>query len=56
VGSLEALIYELKEAEVPIKRAEIGDVSRKDVIEASTVNNPMFQMLKKSLKNLRPRS
>jgi translation initiation factor 5B len=45
VGSLEALIYELKEAGVPIKRAEIGDVSKKDVVEASTIGNELFRMI-----------
>ncbi len=35
LGSLEALINELKEAGIPIKRAEVGDVDKRDVVEAS---------------------
>lgn len=35
LGSLEALINELQEAEIPIKKAEVGDIDKRDVIEAS---------------------
>lgn len=35
VGSLEALINELKASETPIKKAEVGDIDKRDVIEAS---------------------
>ena len=35
LGSLEALINELKQAGVPIKKAEVGDVDKRDVVEAS---------------------
>ena len=35
LGSLEALINELKETEIPIKKAEVGDVDKRDVVEAS---------------------
>lgn len=45
VGSLEAIIYELKEADIPIKSAEIGDVSRRDVVEASTLSSPLFKVI-----------
>jgi translation initiation factor 5B len=34
LGSLEALIIILKEKNIPIKRARIGDISKKDIIEA----------------------
>ncbi|MCL2157263.1 MAG: translation initiation factor IF-2 [Methanobrevibacter sp.] len=37
LGSLEALVTLLKNMNIPIKTAEIGDVSRKDVITASIV-------------------
>jgi translation initiation factor 5B len=37
LGSLEALVTLLKGMKIPIKTAEIGDVSRKDVITASIV-------------------
>jgi translation initiation factor 5B len=37
LGSLEALIEFLREREIPIRRADIGDISKKDVVEVSTV-------------------
>jgi translation initiation factor 5B len=37
LGSLEALINMLQEMEVPIRAADIGDVSRRDVVDASIV-------------------
>ncbi len=37
LGSLEALIEYLREREISIRRADIGDISKKDVIEVSTV-------------------
>ena len=37
VGSLEALAYELKEAEFPLSSAAVGDVSRRDVVQAATM-------------------
>ena len=41
IGSLEGLAFELKNKGVPIKKAEVGDVSRRDVTEASTVSDPL---------------
>jgi translation initiation factor 5B len=38
LGSLEALIEFLRERDIPIRRADIGDISKKDVIEVSTVS------------------
>ncbi len=35
LGSLEALINELKRKGIPIKKAEVGDVDKRDVVEAS---------------------
>jgi translation initiation factor 5B len=37
LGSLEAVINLLKEINVPIKNADIGDISRRDIINASIV-------------------
>lgn len=37
LGSLEALVNMLKEEDIPIRTADIGDVSRRDVINASIV-------------------
>jgi len=36
LGSLEAIINEIRRANVPIKKAEVGDVDRRDVVDAST--------------------
>ena len=37
LGSLEAIVEMLKSRQIPIKRADIGPVSRRDVVEASAV-------------------
>jgi translation initiation factor 5B len=44
LGSLEAIEIQLKEKGVPIRRADIGDVSRRDVVDAAAVaeTDPMF--------------
>lgn len=39
LGSLEALVNELKKKNIPIRLADVGDVSRRDVVEASIVKN-----------------
>jgi len=41
IGSLEGLAFELKNKGIPIKKAEVGDVSRRDVTEASMVSDPL---------------
>jgi len=38
VGSLEALVYELSRINVPIKKAEVGPVSKRDFTDAKTNN------------------
>ncbi|UCG70503.1 MAG: translation initiation factor IF-2 [Thermoplasmata archaeon] len=45
IGSLEALAFELKEREIPIKKAQVGDVSKRDVIEAATSSDPLKRAL-----------
>jgi translation initiation factor 5B len=45
IGSLEALAGEIESAEVPISKAGLGEISRRDVIEAETVNNPLFAVV-----------
>lgn len=35
LGGLEAVAFELRNKDVPIKRAEVGDVSRRDVVDAA---------------------
>jgi translation initiation factor 5B len=41
LGSLEALAFEAKKAEIPIRKYEVGDVSRRDVTEVSAYNDPL---------------
>jgi translation initiation factor 5B len=36
IGSLEAMINELKTHQIPIKKAEVGEVDKRDVVEVST--------------------
>jgi translation initiation factor 5B len=47
LGSLEALLNILKDMDVPIRSADIGDVSRRDVIETSLVadEEPLYGVL-----------
>lgn len=39
LGSLEAIINSLKNQNIPIRLADIGDISRRDIVEAETVMN-----------------
>jgi len=45
IGSLEAITSELANAGVRIRAATIGDISRRDVIEAETSNNPLCRTI-----------
>ena len=45
VGSLEGLAFEMEGAGLPITRAEIRNVSRKDVIEVSTNPEPLYRVI-----------
>ena len=45
LGSLEAMADALSEAEVPIVRAEVGDVAPRDVAVASTAADPKQQII-----------
>jgi translation initiation factor 5B len=45
VGSLEGLAYEMKEAGLPIIRAEIRNVSRKDIVDVSTTPDPLHKVI-----------
>ena len=45
LGSLEALADALDEAEVPIVRAEVGDVARRDVAVADTADEPEHRVI-----------
>ncbi|MGD9963489.1 MAG: translation initiation factor IF-2 [Thermoplasmata archaeon] len=45
IGSLEALMFEAKSAELPIRKIGIGKVTRKDVMEASNFENPLHRVI-----------
>ena len=45
LGSLEAMAYELDRAQVPVKSARLGEVSRRDIIDSATTQNPLYQAL-----------
>lgn len=45
IGSLEGLAFELDEKDIPIVRADVGDVSQKDVIDAETVKDPLYKAI-----------
>ncbi|OKY77117.1 MAG: Translation initiation factor 2 GTPase [Candidatus Methanohalarchaeum thermophilum] len=41
IGSLEAVIKDLEDSDISIRRADIGSVSRRDIIEANTIQEPL---------------
>jgi translation initiation factor 5B len=45
IGSLEALVGELKAKEIPIHAADVGPISRKDVIRASMIKDPLLSAI-----------
>ncbi len=45
LGSLEALAYELKQEGIPIKKADIGDISKRDIVDAQTIGNPLYRVI-----------
>lgn len=45
LGSLEAMAAALQELEIPILRAEVGDIARRDVSIASTVEEPRHRAI-----------
>lgn len=45
IGALEAICKELDEKEIGVMRAEVGPVSRHDLVEAETVKNPYYRVL-----------
>lgn len=45
IGGLEALANLLKEKGIAVRRAEVGDVSRRDVIEAAAMTDPLHRIL-----------
>lgn len=54
IGSIEGLASELKDRDIPISSARIGDVAQKDIIEAATLNDPLFRTILAFNVNLLP--
>jgi translation initiation factor 5B len=45
IGSLEALVKESREKAIDIRKAEIGNISRRDIIETTALNNPLERVI-----------
>ena len=45
MGSLEAIAFECTNARIPIKKAEVGDISRRDVVEAGALKDPLHRVI-----------
>lgn len=45
LGSLEALASELKDRKIPIKRADVGNISKRDLVDATTIKKPTHRAL-----------
>lgn len=45
LGSLEALAFEMREANIPVRMARVGNVSRRDVIDAATFSDPKHRIV-----------
>lgn len=45
LGSLEAVAYELTQKEIEIRSAEVGDISKRDITDVATLNDPLDRMI-----------
>jgi translation initiation factor 5B len=45
IGSLEALAFEADKAKIPIRKFEVGDISRRDLTEVSAYNDPYLRVI-----------
>ncbi len=45
LGSLEAIAYELEQNKISIKEVQIGDITKKDIINVSTLNDPLEHII-----------
>ncbi|KXS41451.1 MAG: translation initiation factor IF-2 [Methanolobus sp. T82-4] len=45
IGSLEALVNELKKEEIPIRKASVGDVSQRDIVEIAAIEDPFYKVI-----------
>ncbi len=45
IGSLEAIAYEMEQNKINVREAQIGDITKKDIINVSTLNNPLDRVI-----------
>lgn len=45
IGSLEAMVHEFKKIGVRIRKTEVGDVSRRDVVEMASITDPLYSVM-----------
>ncbi len=45
IGSLEALVNELRKEEIPIRKAHVGDISNRDIVEVSAIEDPLYSVI-----------
>jgi len=45
IGSLEALMNEFRKENIPIRKSDIGDISRRDIMEVKTIKDPLFSVI-----------
>ncbi len=45
IGSLEALVNELKAQEIPIRKADVGNISKRDIVEAQAQEDPLYSVI-----------
>ncbi len=45
IGSLEALVKESREKGINIRKVEIGNISRRDIMETASLNNPLERVI-----------
>ncbi|MBS3782640.1 MAG: translation initiation factor IF-2 [Candidatus Thermoplasmatota archaeon] len=45
IGSLEGLAFELEDEDIPILKAGVGDVSKKDIADAVAIEEPLYRAI-----------
>lgn len=45
IGSLEALVNELKKEDIPIRKADVGDITHRDIVEVSAIEDAQYSVL-----------
>ncbi|WP_406662176.1 translation initiation factor IF-2 [Methanolobus sp. ZRKC3] len=45
IGSLEALVNELSKEDIPIRKASVGDISQRDIIEVAAIEDPLYSVI-----------